>query len=419
MKDAACENRERGVGLMVDYDVIIVGGGPAGSTAARRASQAGLSVVLFDKARFPRYKPCAGGIRSDVSNLLDFDIKSISQRKISGVTMFAPSGFRVDCVPEDRSMPGSIIKREDFDHLLLKKAAETGVEIREETRIAKAREEESHAVVTTTEGEEVTGTYLVGADGINSVVAKSLDFYDGWRGASAMVAIEVEAEVGSSTVREICGEPSGYDADLLLLYFGGLSHGYVWCFPKRTVLSLGACCRQDRGEELRTAYEKWYAAFKDEYDIEPQILSDTGARFPIKPARSIVKGRTLLVGDAAGLADAFTGEGIPEAIHSGILAASALSKAVEEANPRALRGYEKHCKREIISELKAMEFMANMFFKSRKNMEALCRFFRDDSYANFLIAAGIGGLVTKKALRTKMMLRMAKKRPREAISLLI
>jgi len=93
--------------------------------------------------------------------------------------MFAPSGFRVDCIPEDRSVSGSIIKREDFDHLLLKKAAEAGAEIREDTRIVKAREEEeSHAVVTTKEGEEVTGMYLVGADGINSIIAKSLDFYD-------------------------------------------------------------------------------------------------------------------------------------------------------------------------------------------------------------------------------------------------
>jgi geranylgeranyl reductase family protein len=404
---------------MVDYDVIIVGGGPAGSTAARRASQAGLSVVLFDKARFPRYKPCAGAIRFDVNSLLDFDIKNIRQRKISGVAMFAPSGFRVDCVPEDRSVPGSIIRREDFDHLLLKKAAEAGAEIREDTRIAMAREEESHAVVTTKEGEEVTGRYLVGADGINSIVAKSLGFYDGWRGDSAMVAIEVEAEVGSSTVREICGEPSGYDADLLLLYFGGLSHGYIWCFPKRSILSLGACCRQDMGGELRPAYEKWYAAFKDEYGIEPQIISDTAARFPIKRAKNIVKGRTVLLGDAAGLVDPFTGEGIPEAIESGILASSALSKAVKEANPRFLREYEKDCKREIVSELKAIEFMANMFYKSRKNMEAMCRFFRDDSHANFLIAAGIGGLLTKKALRRKMMLRMARKRPREAISLLL
>ncbi|MGY5862090.1 MAG: NAD(P)/FAD-dependent oxidoreductase [Candidatus Thorarchaeota archaeon] len=404
---------------MVDYDVIIVGGGPAGSTAARRASQAGLSVVLFDKARFPRYKPCAGGIRSDVSMLLDFDIKSIGQRKISGATLFAPSGFRVDCIPDDRSVPGSIIKREDFDHLLLKKASEAGAEIRENTRIAGAKEEESHVIATTNEGEEVTGMYLVGADGINSIVAKNLGFYDGWRGDSAMVAIEVEAEVGSSTVREICGEPSGYDADLIFLYFGGLSHGYVWCFPKQTVLSLGACCRQDRGRELRPAYEKWYAKFKDEYGIEPQILSDTAARFPIKRAKNIVRGRTILVGDAAGLVDPFTGEGIPEAIESGILASSALSKAVKEANPRFLREYEKNCKREIISELKAMDFMANTFYKSRKNMETMCRFFRNDSHANFLIAAGIGGLIRKKALRTKMMLRMAKKMPREAISLLL
>ncbi|MFW9851059.1 MAG: NAD(P)/FAD-dependent oxidoreductase, partial [Candidatus Thorarchaeota archaeon] len=218
-------------------------------------------------------------------------------------------------------------------------------------------------------------------------------------------------------VREICREPSGYDADLLLLYFGEFAHGYSWVFPKKSILSLGACCRQDKVSNIREGYYNWYEKFKNEHDIDPEILSDTSARFPVIQADAIVKGRALLIGDAAGLVDAFTGEGIPEAIQSGILAAAAIKSAVEDSNPYLLRNYEKECKRQIISELKVSQSLASLFYKNRKNMETLCRFFRDDPYASYLIAAALGGLLSQKTVKRKMTLHMMRTRPRDALSL--
>ncbi|MHA1928270.1 MAG: FAD-dependent oxidoreductase, partial [Candidatus Thorarchaeota archaeon] len=116
---------------MTDYDIIVAGGGPAGSTTARRAAQAGLSVLVLDKAKFPRYKACAGGIPFRVTELLDFDISSVVQRTISGFSMFTPPDTRIDCIPEDRTRPGYMVMRADFDDLLLKKAAEAGAEVRD------------------------------------------------------------------------------------------------------------------------------------------------------------------------------------------------------------------------------------------------------------------------------------------------
>jgi len=402
---------------MSDYDAIIVGAGPAGSTTARRAAQAGLRVVLVDKAKFPRDKPCAGGIRHFVTELLDFDPKETLHRRISGLALFSPSGFRVDCVPQDRSKPGYTVMREQFDNLLFQKAVEAGAETKEETRITKVDQQLDRVVATTSENETISAKFIVGADGINSIVAKELGFYRGWEGKTAGVAIEMEAEVGASKVREICGEPGGYDAELLLLWFGDLPNGYIWCFPKRSVLSLGAWCRQDITQDIRGTFNKWFAKFKAQYSIDPEIVSDSGARFPIVPAKEIAKGRALLVGDAAGFVDAFTGEGIPYAIHSGIVAGSVLKDAVKD--PRLLSNYREQCRKTIISDLMVSSSMASLFYKRTKNMETLCQFFRDDSYANYLIAALLGGLLTPKAVKTKLTRRIVRKRPGAAVSLLV
>ncbi len=403
---------------MPDADVVIVGGGPSGSTAARRAAQAGLSVILLDRERFPRAKPCAGAIRNEVSQRLDFDISGIVHRKISGLAIFSPSGIRVDCIPEDRSRPGHTIMREEFDHLLLRRAEEAGVEVREEFRVTEVEQDSRRVLVRTKGGEEVTGRFLVGADGINGVVARRLGFYDRWEADAAMVAIEIEVEVGEKKVHEICADPTGYDAYIFLLYFGAVPHGYTWCFPKRSHLSLGVCCRQDRAKNIRTAYDGWYQKFAAEYDIEGEVISESAARFPVRPSRTLVRGRTLLVGDAAGFVDSFTGEGIVHAIRSGIYASQALVGAAQEDDPRRLREYVRLCKRHVLKDLGVSASMAKMFYKSRKNMEILCRFFHDDEYAAYLVAASIGGLLPMATVKRRLMLRMIRKRPRDALALL-
>ncbi|NHI84039.1 MAG: NAD(P)/FAD-dependent oxidoreductase [Candidatus Thorarchaeota archaeon] len=404
---------------MPEYDIIVVGGGPAGATAARRAAQAGLNVVVFDKAKFPRYKPCAGAIPSETKELLDFDITGIIHRNISGLALYAPQGFRVDCIPEDRSKPGHTVMRSEFDHLLLRKASDAGAEVREETKVLDVSQNGHSATVFTEEGEQISSKFLVGADGINGVVARSLKFYSGWPSSSAFVAIEIEAEVGEGKVREICGEPSGYDADLFFLYFGQVPHGYIWCFPKRSILSLGACCRQEKAAGLRRTYDQWFNQFCLNYEIAPIILSEAGARFPCIVRDSTIKERTILVGDAAGFVDAFTGEGIKYAIRSGVLAAQTLEEAIRANDSKLLQHYERACKKEIVSVLKVSEYMAGLFYKSQKNMQTLMHFFKADDYASYLIAAMIGGLLPPKIVRRKLTMRMLRTRPRDAISLMI
>ncbi|NWF95027.1 MAG: NAD(P)/FAD-dependent oxidoreductase [Candidatus Thorarchaeota archaeon] len=402
---------------MTDYDVLIVGGGPAGSTAARRTATAGLRVLLLDKAVFPRSKPCAGAIRGRVRDLLDFEIGDTVHRKISGLSVTSPQGLRIDCVPEDRSKPGYTVMREEFDTLLLKKAEESGAEVRQGTAALDIAETAQEVTVVTEAGETITASFVVGADGINSTVARQLGFYSGWPGESACVAIEMEVEVGAEKVRSICGEPGGYDADLIFLSFGAVPYGYTWCFPKRTALSMGICCRQDKARSVRSVYDRWFSKFCEAHEIEPVILSESSARFPLRPSSTIVKGRALLVGDAAGFVDAFTGEGIPYAIESGIAAAAALNRASGSRNPHILHEYEALCKQTILKDLAVSRSLADMFYKSARNMDVLCRFFHEDQYARYLLAASIGGLLPMSTVKRKMTLRLLRTRPRDVLSL--
>ena len=208
---------------MTMYDVIVVGGGPAGSTTARRAAQKDLHVLVLDKAEFPRVKPCGGAMRQYGVDSLDFSIDDVIQRRTYGPRFFAPSGLEIDLTVDEPD--GVMVMRDEFDHLLLKKAGEAGAEVREISTVTKVSEDQKGVTVSIRDGEDFRGKYVVGADGINSVVAKSMGFYSGWSGNSAAIAIELEAEVGEETVRRICGVPHDKEGMAFHIYFGPVPYG--------------------------------------------------------------------------------------------------------------------------------------------------------------------------------------------------
>ncbi|MDF1539557.1 MAG: geranylgeranyl reductase family protein [Candidatus Thorarchaeota archaeon] len=400
---------------MTEYDVIVVGGGPAGSTAARRFVQQGLNVLLLDKETFPRVKPCAGGFTDHVENALDFSMEEVIQRRAYGQTIHSPSGIIVDCSRPETS--GSLVMRSDFDHLLLKKAEEAGAVVKQGEKVVKATDD-GNFVTVTTESEAYTGKYLVGADGINSIVAKSLGFYKGWTKDSAAVCIEIEAEVGEEVVKRICGVPFDEEGVTIHIFFGPVPYGYVWCFPKRSILSFGAGCRQDKVDNLRGLFDEWFEKFKRKHNIDPQIVSDTSARVPFKEAaKTTVKGRAILVGDAAGFVNPYDAEGVVMAVKSGIIAAPVLREAVESANPLILKQYEKAWKSEFKDTLKVGRNVAKLLFKSERNMETICRLGAEDPVMNDVMYKMISGLESYKTLYRTMLKRILTKHPKAGVSL--
>jgi len=401
---------------LTDYDAIVVGGGPAGSTAARRLAQQDLNVLVLDKEQFPRMKPCGGAIRQYGVDSLDFKIDDIVQRRTYGTRFYSPTGQEIDLTYHEAD--GYMIMRDEFDNLLLQKAKEAGADIQENCRVSKVSQNANRLIVATKTGEEFSGKFVIGADGINSVVAKTLEFYDGWKGNSAAIAIELEAEVGKETVERICGVPHDKEGVAFHIYFGPVPFGYIWCFPKRSILSLGAGCDQSRIKAIRPLFMNWFEDFKKQHNIDPEIVSDTAARLPYSGAvKTTVKDRAILIGDAAGFVSPFSGEGIYMAIRSGIHAATGVGRAVKEDDPKFLVDYEKSWKAELESDLKVGRDVAKLMFKSEKNMETIMQLGYEDEKIREIMYLMISGKESYKTLKSALTKRILTKHPRAGLSL--
>ncbi len=401
---------------MSDYDVIAVGAGPAGSTMARRAAKSGVSVLLLDKAKFPRVKPCAGGVVGQVREVLDFDMTPVIHRDVYGQRFYSPSGLLIDCTRPEVS--GHLVMRKEFDNLLFEKAREAGADVKDDTRVIRATQNKDRVTVETASGETFTGRFLVGADGVNGVVARSIGFYQGWKGNSAAVCIEIEAEVGKDKVEEICGVEYAREGVSIDIYFGPVPYGYAWCFPKRTHLSVGVGAPQGRTRDLRDRFNKWFAWFKNKHNIEPVITSDLAFRVPYSgPVKKTVMGRTILLGDAAGFANPFSAEGISEAVKSGIIAAPVVVEAVSKNDPKILREYEKGWKAEFGQDLSVARSLAKLMFKNEKNMETILSLAHRDPFINDYMYKLIAGKVSYKEFKSTIVKRIVRKYPRAGVSL--
>ncbi|MEO6458136.1 MAG: geranylgeranyl reductase family protein [Chloroflexia bacterium] len=293
------------------HDVIIVGAGPSGATAAYELSRAGLRTLLIEKAKLPRYKTCGGGVTYKAARALPFSIDSVSERTLTKVDFSWRTGKPY--VVESETPLVYMVQRSRFDQYLVEQAVSAGAHLMDETPVISAEADEHGATVSTTRG-RFSADYLIGADGATGRVARSLDLMsDRWAGA----ALESEVEVDDVTM--------SYWQDKLGLDLGELRATYGWVFPKGDHLSVGVGglpLMPDYGSQLKRYDAKHTAA---RVPMIKRVIRSHGYLLPCRRAGTPVqKGRALLVGDAAGLVEALTGEGIYWAIRSGQIAAGSI-----------------------------------------------------------------------------------------------
>lgn len=306
------------------YDAIVVGGGPAGATAAYFMAREGLKVLLLEKGRRGRHKCCGGGVSRRVKDLLDFDLSPCWETVVRGAVFTWNSGERRYL--EGRGPLGWLTRREVFDLFLREAAARAGAEVRHEEGLRALEEDRSGVTVFTAKG-AYSGRVLVGADGADSLTAGLLKLR---RFNTLGFALEARLEVDSRILKD--------RGDFLYFDFGAAPAGYCWIFPHRDHLSAGAAARRPPFPPLRTRLKEY---------LEREGLLDAWARARVRGGYiaggfglgRLRRGRCLLAGDAAGLCDRLTGEGIYPAVLSGRLAAESATAFLTAGKP--LAGYKK------------------------------------------------------------------------------
>ncbi|MFC2059664.1 NAD(P)/FAD-dependent oxidoreductase [Chloroflexota bacterium] len=331
--------------LQSKFDVIIVGAGPAGATLAGELARKGVSVAVMEKERLPRYKCCAGGLSVRATKLLNQDISDTVENEITGAT-FTFAGNRPYYRHDSRTI-GYTVMRDKFDYALTERAEKAGAVVLQEHEVRRISMDDE-GVQTFTAMDDFRSKYVVGADGAMSVVAKALDFK---RKISYMAAIETEVTV-AETVRQKWNSQVTIDL--------GRMPGYAWVFPKSDHLSIGIVCHRSRAKDLKRHYE----GFLDSLHLGSHTVAKWhGALIPMcKGKMTAVRGRALLLGDAAGLADPLTGEGIYNAILSAHLAAPVIERSLQH-NPGRLLEYQVALEKEMLPDLMIANFISSVFFR--------------------------------------------------------
>ena len=333
------------------YDVLIVGLGPAGATAAYELSRAGMSVLGLEKQMHPRYKVCGGGLSVRIDQILESDFKAVVEHTVYGI-QFTYGGEEPFLIESPRPI-AYMVMRDRFDHLLVEKARRAGAEVHEDERAVGFLQLPEGVEVITDRGRYRTKV-LIGADGANSIVAQRLF---PTRRLRRMPTLESEIVIGQAPVYPGEGK--------ILIDLGATASGYAWIFPKKERLSIGVAEFRGKAASPKGVFERFVRDEKGLASLDvPQpsghplpLYSSGGAMAPV----GLVGHRVLLVGDAGHLVDPLFGEGIYYAVRSAQIAAASVLGNFHDQR-RSLLDYERAVTREIYAEFRIASRVARIVY---------------------------------------------------------
>lgn len=313
---------------MERFDAIVVGAGPAGSTTALRLARAGARVLLADRARFPRDKPCGGGLTIRAVRELPVAVDPVVEDVVDRMELrlrYASSFVR-----GGRRPLVLMTQRRRLDHFLAEQAAAAGADFRDGVRVREVELDEAGGTVVL-DGTRARAPVVVGADGANGLTARAAGIETGY-----VYGVAYEGNVSYA------GAEEGRFRGRAVLELGVVPGGYGWVFPKGDHANVGVGGWESEGPRLR---EHLSRLCREHAIDEARVEQLRGHRLPLRrPGAHPVRGRALLVGDAAGLVDPLTGDGMYEAFISSRLAARSILELLGgqadalESYARGLRG---------------------------------------------------------------------------------
>jgi geranylgeranyl reductase family protein len=293
---------------MEHFHALVVGAGPAGSSTALRLAQGGAKVLLVDRARFPRDKPCGGGLTGRALRHVPCPVDPVVEHVVDRFRIRLRYG-RSFTRRHERPLV-LMTQRRRLDLHLAEQAAAAGADFRDGVRVTDLVVEDTR-VTARIDGAPVSAGVLVGADGANGIVARETGLGDG-----IVRGVALEANVPYADIDRTAFEGTA------VIELGVVPGGYGWIFPKGDHANVGVGGWGSEGPRLRDHLARLVAA----HGVDAGSLRDLrGHRLPMrKLGATPSRGRTLLVGDAAGLVDPLSGDGMYEAFVSAQLAAEAI-----------------------------------------------------------------------------------------------
>ncbi len=290
---------------------LIVGGGPAGASCAWKLASAGIPCILIDRAEFPRDKVCGGALSARAADILitsgilsTSELEELTLKEQRTLSLWDREELLRTYISQDS--PVRIISRRQFDSVLLEKASAAGAFIITGDTVVSI----DSSSVTTSSGEQISFASLVGADGCNSIVRELVSDR-----RSRGTGLGLEYFIPLTELNEV---PDG-----LQIHFGHIPYGYIWVFPDGEKVNIGAgavgspASPSDITEALN--------GFLETRGISCAEYKLKGAPIPsLSLNRNLGRGNIYLAGDAAGLVDQVSGEGIGHAVESGFLVADCI-----------------------------------------------------------------------------------------------
>jgi geranylgeranyl reductase family protein len=331
------------------YDVIIVGAGPAGAAAGRHLARRGVKTLILDKARFPRVKPCGGGLTYRILQRfpdLERPLAPLILNRVSNIEFYSPD---LSCLRYTYNEPITLmIRRSAFDAMLLEQCQQAGAAVIAPARVQHLTVTDTGVVVSTAEGQRFRAQALIGADGAQGLIARQAGLRPRWTRAQFVVSTVTEQPHTAVDWR---------DHETISILFGFSGLGYGWVFPKRDSVNIGVA--NFPGSKIKPVYRQFLEVLQNQGKLGRQIGDLTTLRGGLIPMAGPIActqtDRILVCGDAAGFVHGVTGEGIYYAMVSGELAAKTLVAALarNELSAAGLAGYQAAWQAEIGAELAA------------------------------------------------------------------
>jgi geranylgeranyl reductase family protein len=305
-----------------DWDVAIIGAGPAGLSAAVAAASAGARTIVLERAEHPRYKTCGGGLLGISLGIAAAEINVPVRDRVSAIT-FTDRGSRGFTRRSADDPVLTMVRRDDFDHAWYKAALTAGATVRQNSQVRAVDQDTDSATVTLADGSTVTAGVVIGADGSAGITSRHV----GVTFEQQDLGLEVELAATETDRATWRGR--------VQLDWGAVPGSYGWVFPKDDELTVGVIMAKGKGAETK----EYLSLFLAQLGLaDREVRRDSGhltrCRTVDAPLR---KGRVIVVGDAAGLLEPWTREGISYALRSGSWAGAAAARGTLDEYPAAVR----------------------------------------------------------------------------------